>query len=357
MVHTPRDFVSCRCGAMYRGQVTEEAGGLLDANFGIDSKAAECFMKSPGFAKRQYVKRLEVAIRRHVPPRCWTLAVAFERAASRSLVEILAAVAAAPFKALPDRVSLALREKLTLWRNLDYDRALITMRATTRKEQKTRLRSCAREPETVAWIHQTIKPGDVLYDIGANVGAYSLVAASWTKEQAIVYAFEPGCFTFPSLVENIFANKFEQSVIPFQVALSDQTTLVKFGYSTLDAGGATHVGIRDMKGSMPTVRKQVLLSYRLDDFIQTFGLRLPTHMKIDVDGSELEVLRGAKGVLGSSCLQWILVEVDARESDPQAVRTLLEEDGFRLERDHPHTNIHNWVFRRESEAETLIFNG
>lgn len=314
-------------------------------------------MKSPGFAKRQYVKRLEVAIRRHVPPRCWTLAVAFERAASRSLVEILAAVAAVPFKALPDRVSLALREKLTLWRHLDYDRALITMRATTRKEQKTRLRSCAREPETVAWIHQTIKPGDVLYDIGANVGAYSLVAASWTKEQAIVYAFEPGGFTFPSLIENIFANKFEQSVIPFQVALSDQTTLANFGYSTVDAGGAQHVGIRDVKGSMPTVRKQVLLSYRLDDFIQTFGLRLPTHMKIDVDGSEMEVLRGAKEALGSTCLRWILVEVDERESNPQAIRTLLEEGGFHLECDHQHRNIHNWIFRRESEAETLLLNG
>ena len=256
-------------------------------------------------------------------------------------------------KSLPDRILLELRKKLTLWRYLDYDRARIAMCVSTRRELKTRLRSCTREPETVAWIHQTIKPGDVLYDIGANVGAYSLVTASWTKEQAIVYAFEPGCFTFPSLVENIFANKFEQSVTPFQVALSDQTTLASFNYSTTDAGGAQHTGIRDVKGPMPTVRKQVLLSFRLDDFIQMFGLRLPTHIKIDVDGSELEVLRGAKGTLGSTCLRSILVEVDKRESHLHTIRRLLEENGFRLECDHQHRNVHNWIFRRGSEITTL----
>lgn len=267
--------------------------------------------------------------------------------------EIVSAIVALPFKLLPDKILLELRKRLTLWRYLDYDRDRITMCATTRRELKTRLRSCAREPETVAWIHQTIKPGDVLYDIGANVGAYSLVTASWTKEQATVYAFEPGCFTFPSLVENIFVNKFEQCVIPFQVALSDQTTLASFSYSTVDAGGAQHSGVRDVKGPMPTVRKQALLSFRLDDFIQMFGLRLPTHMKIDVDGSELEVLRGAKGTLGSTCLRWILVEVDKRESNLHTIRTLLEEHDFRLECDHQHRAVHNWIFRRGSEATTF----
>lgn len=327
---------------------------VQDANFGIDSKATECFMKSPGFAKRQYVRRLKVVFRRHVPPRYWLPVEAFAGAVSHSFAEICSTIVALPFKALPDKLSLRLRKKLTLWRHLDYDRARITMCVTTRRELKTRLRSCAREPETVAWIHQTIKPGDVLYDIGANVGAYSLVTASWTKEQAIVYAFEPGGFTFPSLVENIFANKFEQSVIPFQVALSDQTTLATFGYSTVDAGGAQHIGIRDVKGPMPTVRKQVLLSFRLDDFIQLFGLRLPTHMKIDVDGSELEVLRGAKGTLGSTSLRWILVEVDKRESNLQTIRTLLEENGFHLECDSQHRNVHNWIFKRGNEAATLL---
>lgn len=275
------------------------------------------------------------------------------RSAFYSPAEIVSAIVALPFKALPDKVALKLRKKLTLRRYLDYDRARITMCVTTRRELKTRLRSCAREPETVAWIHQTIKPGDVLYDIGANVGAYSLVTASWTKEQATVYAFEPGCFTFPSLVENIFANEFEQSVIPFQVALSDQTALASFSYSTVEAGGAQHTGVRDAKGLVPTVRQQVLLSFRLDDFIQMFGLRLPTHMKIDVDGSELEVLRGAKGTLGSTCLRWILVEVHKRESNLHAIRMLLEEYGFRLECDHQHRNVHNWIFGRGNEAAAL----
>ena len=42
--------------------------------------------------------------------------------------------------------------------------------------QPYRLNSCAKEPETVAWIERNVRPGDTFYDIGANVGAYSLVA-------------------------------------------------------------------------------------------------------------------------------------------------------------------------------------
>jgi FkbM family methyltransferase len=193
-------------------------------------------------------------------------------------------------------------------------------------------------------------PGDVLYDIGANVGAYSLVAASWTGGQATVYAFEPGYRTFPNLVENIFINGFEQTVIPFQIALGDRTAIVEFHYSRVDAGGARHIGIRRISGSTPVVRKQAVMTYRLDDLVPIFDLRPPTHVKIDVDGSELEVLRGARQVLASPCLQWILVEVDEAESNLQAVKALLEECGFCLEFDHYHvgSTVHNWIFRRKN---------
>src|SRR5688572_14716010 len=61
-------------------------------------------------------------------------------------------------------------------RRLDYDRADIYLRVTS-KVEGFRIHACAKEPFTIEWIHGQLRAGDVLYDIGANVGAYSLVAA------------------------------------------------------------------------------------------------------------------------------------------------------------------------------------
>ncbi len=53
----------------------------------------------------------------------------------------------------------------------------IWLRATSMPELRWRARSCAKEPWTVRWIQESIRKGDVLYDIGANVGTFALLAA------------------------------------------------------------------------------------------------------------------------------------------------------------------------------------
>jgi FkbM family methyltransferase len=270
----------------------------------------------------------------------------------RRVEAVLAAVAALVLKVLPDGVSLELREKLVLRRPLDYDQAVIALQITSRTEKEVRLRSCQKEPETVEWIQRTLKPGDVFYDIGANVGAYSLIAAQWTRRQATVYAFEPGYTTFPDLVENIFVNGCDEAVIPLPVALGAETALMKFQYATLEPGGATHGGIMGERKDASNIRKQALASYRMDDFVGLLRLRPPTHMKIDVDGAELRVLQGAEKTLRSPGLRWILVEVAMTGGQARLVKDLLEEQGFYLENDHPHGDgiTHNWIFARDRRS-------
>ena len=300
--------------------------------------------------RRRFRKRVAAILRRHVSPRYWSRARDIGRSSFRAIETVLATVVAWVVKVLPDGVSIALREKLTLQRPLDYEEAVIALRVTSRTEKDMRLRSCEKEPETVDWIQQTLKPGDVLYDIGANVGAYSLVAARWTRGQATVYAFEPGYATFPNLVENIFINHCEDVVIPFPVALGARTTLTGFQYGTLEPGGATHGGIMDARGGSGGIRTQTLASYRLDDFVSLLQLRSPTHMKIDVDGSELKLLQGAATTLRSASMAWVLVEVDVTGKEAGAVKALLEECGFSLAGDHEHQGgmTHNWIFRRKA---------
>lgn len=302
----------------------------------------------PFFAvRRRYMKRVRAILRPYVPAQHRDLLRQVGQSSARALESCIATIVALLMKMLPDGVSVALREKLTLQRPLDYEDAVIHLRVTSRTEWDVRLRSCEKEPETVDWIQKTMAAGDVLYDIGANVGAYSLVAAHWTRGQALTYAFEPGYSTFANLVENIFMNRCEGSVIPFQLALGAETAVRGFQYASLEPGGATHGGITGA-GDPGHHRTQALMCYRLDEFVSLFRLRPPTHLKIDVDGSELEILRGAPATMRSTSLEWVLVEVDVTSGQTAAVKELLEELGFSLAADHEHRGgiTHNWIFRR-----------
>ena len=306
-------------------------------------------MNSFWVARRRAMNRARTVARRYVPAGVRSFVRGAGRSSLRGIEIVLTGAAATILKVLPDGVSVGLRERLALERPLDYEPSVIALRVTSRVEKDVRLRSCEKEPETIDWIHQSLKAGDVLFDIGANVGAYSLVAARSTRGQATVYAFEPGSATFSSLVENIFINACEDAVIPFQVALGSRTALVGFEYGTLEAGGASHGGLGGPAANVRAPRTQLVPAYRLDDFVELMHLKSPTHLKIDVDGGELAVLEGAAAALKSPALEWVLVEVTVTEHGASAVRRLLEQEGFVLVGDYAHagSSTHNWIFRRQ----------
>ena len=87
----------------------------------------------------------------------------------------------------------------------------------------------------MAWIRGNAKEGTVFFDIGANVGLYSLYAAN-TARNVRVYSFEPHKFNFGTLLENIFLNHLEQSVHPVSLPLSDTSGLMDLNYNSLDSG-------------------------------------------------------------------------------------------------------------------------
>ena len=214
-------------------------------------------------------------------------------------------------------------------RRLDYEHAELRLHVTTETET-FRVRACTKEPFTIDWIHSRIGAGDVLYDIGANVGAYSLVAASKPGGGARVYSFEAGYANLAALTANVALNHLARQVTPMPVALSDRTAVDVFNLRDVGAGGARHAlgaGARPEDGD--TVFPQPVLVYRLDDLIAQFKLPGPNHIKLDVDGGELAVLAGAPDALASPELRSVLVEVSTALSD--AVTELLGRSGLRLE--------------------------
>jgi FkbM family methyltransferase len=213
-------------------------------------------------------------------------------------------------------------------RKLDYAHADIYMRVMTENEEY-RLRSCSKEPFTIEWIHRSIREGDVFYDIGANVGAYSLVAAKKPGGGARVFAFEPSYATVATLCSNVILNDAAAVVTPVPVALSDTTGMNVFGLRDLEPGAARHVLGAGAGNGDGTRYHQPVLTFRLDDAVQMCGLPLPNHIKLDVDGGELAVLEGAARTLGSPELRTMLVEVSTSLSC--AVTDLLERHGLKLE--------------------------
>ena len=202
---------------------------------------------------------------------------------------------------------------------LDYAAADLRVGVTSRTEILSRLRPCEKEPWTVAWLERTLRPGDVLWDVGANVGAYSLIAASLDREAAKVVAVEPAYATYAALCDNVLLNGFEGVVMPLPVLLGDRPMLEALGMRNTEPGASEHeVGGEGLP----------VLAFRLDDLVAQFGLPAPTVMKIDVDGGEVSVLAGAAETLAQRELRSVLVEVDRSGGD--AVVELLTRAGLGL---------------------------
>jgi FkbM family methyltransferase len=157
----------------------------------------------------------------------------------------------------------------------------------------------------MAIFRRLIRPGDVVYDIGANIGLYTRMMIAWFGADRVI-AFEPMRENFDLLQANIALGKLGDRVQAFQLALSDaegdeelQIDDMTSGTAVLNSisGGKASIGRQEF-GLLPlTERVEVV---RLDDFIETRNLPPPQVMKIDTEGAEVKVLRGAMETLRGS---------------------------------------------------------
>lgn len=215
---------------------------------------------------------------------------------------------------------------------LDFPRTDIWLAVSSGPERRWRAKACAKEPWTVEWLLNDVRAGEILYDIGANVGAFSLIAARHVG--ASVVAFEPGYANFARLCENIQLNECAQKVAPLPLALAERAELVGFTYRTVEPGQSRH-RLHDERWSAEASNShkyvQPVATMPLDRVVSDYDLPKPHHLKIDVDGAELRVLQGARDVLRHPGLRTILIEAEASLRD--AVSSLLADAGLRLRND------------------------
>lgn len=172
------------------------------------------------------------------------------------------------------------------------------------------------EPETLAWI-DAMAPGEVLWDVGAATGLFSMYAA---RRGLQVLAFEPKGTSFGVLVEHLALNGLGEAVFPLCVALSDESGFTHLSLNQMAAGsgGNSVGGLPDQFGHQVSVFNQGVPAYRIDDFRAAFALPAPDHVKIDVDGAEGLILSGGPKTL--PLVKSVMLEVEGLNASQAATR-------------------------------------
>lgn len=146
-----------------------------------------------------------------------------------------------------------------------------------------------------------VKPDWVCYDIGAHVGYYSLILAKLVGAEGRVYAFEPLPANVRQVLLHVERNRLEDVVRVRPFALSDTTGRVRFrgAVGPRGRGQGYLVGVRVQKLT-PEAQKFSEIEVeqcRLDDLVDRGEIERPNFLKVDVEGAELRVLRGARETL------------------------------------------------------------
>lgn len=168
----------------------------------------------------------------------------------------------------------------------------------------------SKEPHTIAWLNGLAEES-VLLDVGANIGLYSLYAA--TARRCRVFAFEPESQNYGLLNRNIQANGLDERITAFPCALSDQVGLERLYLSRFETGGSCHSFAEEVDCNLhprPASHPQGCASWTIDDAVAGGALPPPRYIKIDLDGLEHKVIAGARHTLSGSGEAELLIEVN-----------------------------------------------
>lgn len=222
-----------------------------------------------------------------------------------------------------------------------------------------RVKSMAsKESGTVAWIGREARPGDVFYDVGANMGLYTLMAARRVVPGGKVYAFEPHAGSLQSLLHNVALNQLAGVVEVIGSALHDREGFFPFNYHEPIAGSSmSQLGDTRDDHNRPfrPVFSELKHGVPADRLIEWGAIRPATLVKLDVDGNELLVLRGMRRLLSSAAPpRWLQVEVSTRHK--AELFALLDELGYELRERH-YTSQGKQELAAGADPESIPYNG
>ena len=198
-------------------------------------------------------------------------------------------VAARMGRALPGSFRDALRDRYErVLSRVQPERLVCTLPGGERIRLLPSLRQVTWNPDEYDAFRKDVRLGDVVFDVGANLGAYTLLFAQWVGASGRVVAFEPAPAPHEGLTKLLAANGLASRVEVQRAAVSATEGSAEFladgvdGASRIASGGGTTV---------PTVT--------IDGVCARMGV-VPRVIKIDAEGAELDVLRGARATIAAA---------------------------------------------------------
>ena len=190
-----------------------------------------------------------------------------------------------------------------------------------------------KEPDTLDWIDTYFNEGDTIYDIGTNIGQYSLYAAKVLNGNAQILCFEPEALNFAKLNRNILLNDLGETMTAYPIAVSDATGIDHFYSKAFKTGAALHAlgrAVTQGERAFEPHNRQGIMAVSLDDLTGKYDLPFPTHIKVDVDGIEDRIVKGAHNTLRDERLKTFLIEVYMHETLADDIKDVFLSAGFRL---------------------------
>lgn len=194
------------------------------------------------------------------------------------------------------------------------------------------------EKATTDLFEKTVKEGDVVLDLGANIGYFTLLAAKLTGPNGKVFSFEPEPKNFQYLKKNIEINNYNWAM-PFQKAVSEKNGTTKLFVCSYDTGHHTinqNEGIEAYSRGRKIKEKSIEIeTIALDSFLEGEISRVDV-VKMDVEGAEMLALKGMDGILKSNQNIKMFVEffpllIEKMGSSPKEfIRKLLEDYKFSM---------------------------
>jgi len=167
-----------------------------------------------------------------------------------------------------------------------------------------------KEPETIEWIDNYVD--GVFWDIGANIGLYSIYAAKKDKD-ITVYSFEPSSTNIYTLTKNIILNECSRNIKVITMPLTNSSGFQKLNLQNMEEGNALNAfGVNyDYNGDeFNSECSYFTYGTSIAHLIDKFDLEMPNHIKIDVDGIEHQILEGGENILDDDAVRTIQLEIN-----------------------------------------------
>ncbi len=216
----------------------------------------------------------------------------------------------------------------------------------------------SKEPDTLSWIDNFQDDKKTFWDIGANIGLYSIYAALKHTNIEII-SFEPSTSNLRVLSRNVSLNQLSSKIKIYQPALSnEENSFMTFKESQFIEGWSMNQFGDDLKFGDETNSKQYykIFGTNIDSLVRNNILKVPNYIKIDVDGIEHLILQGGENTLINYNLKSVLVEIDESFKDQfNLILDLMRKNNFTIkkkvnvlidQKNKKFENQFNYIFER-----------